>query len=182
VQRIAVVGAAGVGKSTLARSLSDALGIPRLEIDAIFHQPGWTQLDPPEFRERVDTFTSRDSWIVDGNYRTSIGDLVWERADTIIWLDYSRSVVLGRVTRRTFRRALSREELWNGNRESLRDALSLDPARSVIRWSWTQHAKYQVEYAEAIANQPRADLATVRLRTPTETSGWLANVVAAQSS
>ncbi len=61
--------------------------------------------------------------MVDGAYRGKLGDLVLERADTVVWLDLPRRVWLPRLVLRTLRRALTREELWNGNRESLWNAL-----------------------------------------------------------
>lgn len=52
-----------------------------------------------------------------GNYGR-VRDLLWPRADTIVWLDYAFPLVLGRLTARTVRRAVTGEILWNGNRET----------------------------------------------------------------
>jgi hypothetical protein len=70
--------------------------------------------------------------VVDGNYRAVVPDLVWARADTVVWLDLPRRTVLRRVTWRSLRRVVRREELWNGNRETLATVLSWDPKRSVV--------------------------------------------------
>lgn len=73
-------------------------------------------------RERVGRAIAADAWVVDGNYWRKIGDLVWTRADTVVWLDPPWLLTLVRVLWRTIRRSFSREEPINGNRESLRDA------------------------------------------------------------
>jgi len=73
----------------MARALAAALNLPHLELDAIFHQADWQPLDGDIFVERVSVFTSAPGWIVDGNY-SAVRDLVWDRADTVIWLDLPR--------------------------------------------------------------------------------------------
>ncbi len=66
----------------------------------------------------VDRLTAQDAWTIDGNY-SKLRELVWSRADTLIWLDYPMSVVFTRVFARTMGRWMRREELWSGNRERL---------------------------------------------------------------
>lgn len=151
MRRVSIVGNSGSGKSTLGRALASGLGVPYTELDSIFHQPGWQPLDR-EFRTRVAELVSADGWVVDGNY-TAVRDLVWGRADTVIWLDLPRRTVMRGVVGRTRRRMLTREELWNGNRESLRNLFRRDPAESIIRWAWTQHHAYRTRYA-ALAEGP----------------------------
>jgi adenylate kinase family enzyme len=145
-RRVAVVGPSASGKSTLAAALAQRLGVPWLELDSVFHQPGWTELPEAEFRRRVGAFVAGDAWVVDGNYSRS-RDLVLARADTVVWLRVPRPVVLGQVLWRTSRRVLLRKELWNGNQESLRNVLSLDPQRSIVAWAWRMHGKDDAEYA-----------------------------------
>jgi adenylate kinase family enzyme len=165
VQRVSVVGNSGSGKSTLAAALSEHLAIPWFELDSIYHQPGWNQLPAPEFRARVREAAAADAWVIDGNY-TAVRDLVWARADTVVWIDLPRPLVMYRVISRSLRRAVLRQELWNGNREPWSNWLTLDPERSIIMWSWTQHADYRVRYAAAMADPDLAHLAFVRLRSP----------------
>lgn len=147
MRRVSIVGNAGSGKSMLGRALASGLSVPYTELDSIFHQPGWQPLDREEFRARVAELVRADGWVMDGNY-TAVRDLVWGRADTVIWLDLPRRTVMRGVFGRTLRRMLTREELWNGNRESLRNLFRRDPADSIIRWAWTQHHVYRNRYAE----------------------------------
>jgi shikimate kinase len=121
VRRVVVIASAsGCGKSTVARALASSLDTPYIELDAIHHQARWTELDADELRRRVEPIVAGDRWVIDGSYRSKLGDLVLERADTVVWLDLPRRVWLPRLLRRTARRVVLREELWNGNRESLR--------------------------------------------------------------
>lgn len=160
---MSVVGNSGSGKTTLSRALSAALGVPCVELDSLFHLPGWTPLPEGDFRARVGELVSGDSWVVDGNY-SAVRDLVWARADTVVWIDPPHVVVMGRVVRRTLRRVVTREELWNGNREPWSNLLSVDPSRSIVAWSWTQRTKYRRRYGAAAADPAWAHLRFVTVR------------------
>ena len=115
--------ASGSGKTTVGRRLAEALGVPFHELDAIHHQAGWRELDAVELRRRVEPIVEQEAWVIDGSYRSKIGSLVLDHADTVVWIDLPRRVWLPRLVRRTVLRVARREELWNGNRESLRTAL-----------------------------------------------------------
>ena len=93
-------------------------------------------------------------WIADGNYNSHLGGLVRDRADTVIWFDLPRWLVTGSVVRRTVRRALHREVLWNGNREQWTNILGWNPETSIIRWTWTRHAAYRTRLQDAEAAAP----------------------------
>ena len=92
---------------------------------------------------------------------------IWARADTIVWLDLPRPVVMWRVTSRSFGRVVRRTELWNGNRESAANLLALhDPERSIVRWAWDGVERYRRLYVPAMASTTWADLRWYRLRSP----------------
>ena len=171
--RISIVGNSGSGKTRLARKVAKRLGVPHLELDAVFHQTGWTELDLPTFQQRVREFAAQDSWVIDGNYRSRLGTAVWDRAEVVVWLDYPRRLVMARVVRRTAGRILTRKELWNGNRESLRTALSWDPETSIIRWAWTQHRPYREGFEASLSELAGRNVEVVRIRRPVQADMWL---------
>lgn len=115
MRRILVVGSTGAGKSTLARGLSGRLGLPYHEMDALyFTGAGWAVNE--KLREDVLRITAEPRWVIDSLGYPEVRDLMWDRADTVIWLDYPKRVVLPRVLRRSVRRTVTREPLFGGNR------------------------------------------------------------------
>jgi len=162
MQRISVVGNSGSGKSHLAAQLAAALGAPWVELDGVIHQKHWIDLDEDEFRRRVGATVASASWVIDGNY-SQVRDLIWARADTVVWLDPPRRTVMRRVLTRSLMRVLTRQELWNGNRERSRDVLSLDPDRSIVLWAWKEHRRCQASYQTASVDPHWAYLEFVRI-------------------
>jgi len=159
-----VVGCSGSGKSTVGRRLARDLSVPYIELDSIFHQPGWVPLPRDEFRRRVAELTAADGWVIDGNYSSSVQPLVWDRADTVVWLDLPRRTVMRQVIWRTLRRVAFRAELWNGNRERWANLLTWVPEDSVISWAWHHHPVYRERYGAAAAAPPYPQLTFIRLR------------------
>lgn len=169
-----MVGNSGSGKSTLARKLAAVLAVPHLELDSVYHQPGWEPLPADEFRRVVASRAAADGWVIDGNY-SAVRPAVWARADTVVWLDPPRRTVLRQVILRTVRRAVTRQELWNGNREPISNFFSWVPEESVISWAWHNHDRYRVRYAAAAADPANAHLTFVRLGGRRDAARFLAD-------
>ncbi len=173
MQRVLVVGNTGAGKSTLAAALADRLGAPHVEMDALWWQAGWTASDPEEFRRRLRAAIGPERWVACGNYHSHAFDLVWPRADTIVWLDLPLALVLVRLVRRTFRRIRRREQLWNGNVERWGAVFTRD---SLLVWALKSHGKHRSRYPALFAGPETAHATTVRLRSPRAVQRWLAEV------
>lgn len=164
-RRIAVIGTSCSGKSTFARELSARTGIPHLELDAHFWEPGWREAAPDIFRGRVAKLLDAPEWISDGNYG-KVRDLILNRVDQLIWLDYAIHVVATRALKRTLNRVFKREVLWSGNQETFQRAfLSRD---SVFLWVLKTHWRRKREYLSLANERP-----IVRLRSPAEASAFL---------
>jgi adenylate kinase family enzyme len=122
VKRVAVLATATAsGKTTFGRALADRLGVAFVELDALNHGPDWTEATPEQLRAKVAPIVATESWVIDGAYRGKLGDLVLERADTVVWIDLPLHVWLPRLIRRSLDRIIRREALWAGNRETLRN-------------------------------------------------------------
>jgi adenylate kinase family enzyme len=174
IRRASVVGASGSGKTTFARQLATKLGVPHVELDGLFWDPDWTQVDDVTFRARVDAATAGDGWVADGNYSRA-RSIVLARADTVVWLDLPLGTCLGRILKRTARRARTREELWSGNRETWRRHVG---GNSLVWWLVTSHRRKRRDY-EARFFGPKPEfphLHVHRFRSAAEAEAWLASL------
>jgi hypothetical protein len=152
--------------------LADVLDASYVELDAIFHQPDWIDLKREEFQRRVKEVVQGDRWVIDGNY-SAVWDIVWGRADTVVWLDPPYWRVMTRVIRRTLRRVIMRTELWNGNREPLSNLYSFNPQKSIIAWSAAHFGTYRERYGLAPHDPRWSGLRFVRLATRAEARDFL---------
>ena len=174
-QRIVVVGTTGSGKSTLARKISHLLDVPHVEMDALNWEAGWVAAPTEVFRQRVQDALAGDAWVTDGNYG-NVRDLVWPRATAVVWLDHPLRVVAWRLFRRTLRRSLTKEELWNGNRERfLTQFFSRD---SLFIWLLKTYWRRRRTYPLLLKQPEHSHLKVAHLRSQRETDDWLSGVVA----
>ncbi|MGW3287657.1 AAA family ATPase [Streptomyces sp. NPDC001002] len=172
MERILVVGVSGAGKSTLARAVGERLGIPYHEMDALyFAGPNWTVND--KLTEEMARIVAEPRWIIDSIGYPEVRDLLWDRADTVLWLDYRKRVIMPRILRRSLRRTITRELIFNGNREPLAGWLSREHP---VRWAWSQHAPRQREITDRTGDPRFAPLTTLRFNRPAETATWLASL------
>ena len=170
MERIVVVGSTGSGKSTLAAELARRIGVPYVELDALHWGADWTPVPRELFRERAAVALPPDGrWVVDGNYRV-VRDVVWARADTLIWLDYPFPLVFWRLARRTLWRCVTGAELFSGNRERLWSQLFTND--SIFLWLFQSHWRHRREYTEIFAAGEYSHLRVKRLRRPKQTQVW----------
>jgi hypothetical protein len=140
--------------------------VPFIEVDALNHRPNWVEVSADELRTRVDEALAAapDGWVVDATYTGKLGNLFWERADTVVWLDLPLSLCLRRIWTRTWHRILEREELWHGNRETIRNAFFVK--NSLFRGAIRSYRRNQTKVPDRAAKH--AHLRLLRLRSPQE--------------
>ena len=172
LQRIAVVGVSGSGKTYVAQALSARLSIPYVCNDALIWQAEWCPVPPAQEYRNFDVATAGRTWVIDGNLnpRSPADQLVLGRIDTLVWLDLPRREVWPQLLRRSFRRAWTKEELWHGNRESWLKLLSRD---SILWWSVKTHQKVRRRYEPWMTDAEHASLARIWLRSRREVERWL---------
>jgi adenylate kinase family enzyme len=153
MDRVLVAGSTGAGKTTLAKKLSARYGLPHHELDALRHGPGW--VPRPEFEADVAKFSAGERWVTEDQYHRVIGDLLWQRADTVFWLDHPRRTVMARVIWRSVSRLVTRKELYNGNREEFSGLFSADHP---IWWAWSQYDRKRATVREYAERHPHVTL------------------------
>lgn len=178
-RKVAVHGPSGSGKTTFARTLAGVLGVPAIELDAVYHcRPGWEDLTDDEFRAAVRDLLDRhrpDGWVIDGNY-AAVRDLVHAEAESAIWLRFPFHVVFPRLVRRTLRRMWTREVLWGVNRESAR--MTFFSRQSILLWGITNWRPHRRKTRAALRRAKEQGVRVFVLRSPREASAFLARVAA----
>lgn len=164
--RLLFLGASGSGKTTVSQMAAAQLGLRAIELDSIRHQADWQEMPDDQFRRTVIDHAAADRWVIDGNYRI-VRDITAARATQIVWIDPPKHVVMSQVFRRSFVRAVTREELWNGNREQWRFWLRGDHP---IRWAWETYDRVRRDYEQMMDDR------WARLRSRHEVRRWLATL------
>ncbi len=175
VNRIVVVGGTGSGKTTLATALSARLGHTHIELDGLWWQQDWAHVAPEELAHTLRaSLANLDNWVVDGNYLDQIdGALLWQEADTLVWLDLPRHICYRRAVFRTVRRILTRAPLWNGNRQNI---AVLSPQSLIALWRlWPT---YSSAIRQRLDSGEFGHLNVVRLPTAAAVAGWISTAAA----
>jgi len=164
-RRILVAGVSGIGKSTLCREIARRTGLPYTELDSLHHGPGWVKRD--DFESDVARIAASDEWVSEWQYR-QVRPVLEQRAELLVWLDLPTRVTMSRVIQRTIKRSITREELWNGNREPAlwRALASRD---SIVRWAWQTRNKWRPVI-------PTLTLPVVHLTSRKAVDEWLAQL------
>jgi adenylate kinase family enzyme len=172
-KRVAIVGVTGSGKTTLAMRLANQLCIPRVELDTLYWNAGWQPVEVEVFRQRVDAALApapQGAWVTDGNYRQA-RDIIWGRADTLVWLDYySLPLALARLLRRTIPRIIRHEVLYNGNYETIRDTFFRRD--SLILYLFQSHPRLRATYPGLFAQPEYRDILIIFFRREMRSHKW----------
>jgi len=161
--RVVIIGSSCAGKSTLAKRLATAKACHRIELDELYWAEKWTPKSEAEFLRLVDVASAGQTWVAAGNYSAARG-ILWSRATTIIWLNYSLSTVLWRGVKRTVKRTITGEVLFHGNREDFRRAfLSRD---SILWWIVSTYHRRRREFEALRISGEYAHLQWLEARSP----------------
>lgn len=161
------------GKSTLAETIAGRFGLNYIELDALHWEPNWQGAPLDVFRARVEKAVQQsERWIVAGNYHV-VRDIIWPKAEAVIWLDYSLGRVLWQLTRRNFKRWWTQELLWGTNREPLWTHFKLWSQESLYHWLFKTYWRRRCEYPLLLSQPEHQHLRLIRFKHPQETQTWL---------
>ncbi|MBE5039478.1 AAA family ATPase [Ructibacterium gallinarum] len=146
MERIMIIGCPGSGKSTLAVKLAEKLKLPLIHLDKLYWKEGWVESSAQEFSEKLEKALEQTRWIIDGNYGATIRQRL-EKADTVIFLDYSRYLCMERAIKRIiFGYGKTRSDMGDGCPERM----DLD----FLKYIWFFRKNNRPGLAEMIAKTP----------------------------
>lgn len=93
MKKVIIIGSPGAGKSTFARKLRDATGLPLYYLDMLWHTPQHTHISREEFDTRLEQIIKNDRWIIDGNYQRTL-EMRLKACDTVFLLDFPLDICL----------------------------------------------------------------------------------------
>ena len=160
----------------MAETLACRSGLPSVELDRLVLGPEWTQLPDEEARRRVAAVVAEEAWLLNGNYAV-VRDIVWRRAQLVVWLDLPKRTVFRRLLWRTGQRLVRRENLGSGNSETLGRLLS---RQSILLWAPHSYRPLRAEYERAVELYGDR-IHIVRLRSASAQRHWLAATRAASA-
>ncbi len=160
----------GTGKSTLAKQLSNVLGVPYHSVDDLTFEANWVPVPPDEQRKRIQAICQGDSWILDSAYGVWL-DVPVNNADCIVALDYPRLISLGWLVRRSLMRLVDGKPICNGNRETV---WMLFSRKSIILWHFQSFSRKRARIRSWEGSSSSPPL--IRLQSPNETKRWLLSI------
>jgi adenylate kinase family enzyme len=90
MRRVVILGRGASGKSTLARRLGEVTGLPVVEPDKVFWQPGLAATPRDEWIAAQEVLVAKDRWIIDGDLgQFDVVETRLRAADTVIFVDFS---------------------------------------------------------------------------------------------
>ena len=172
MHKIIVVGATGSGKSTLAKALAEKIQIENIQLDLLFWKPNWQWSSDEEFFPKIEAaLKDKERWVVDGNYSRTY-DILWPKADTVIWIDFPFWLTFYQNFSRSIKRIITREELWpnTNNRESFTRLIGKE---SILRWLWKTYPLMQQRYEKRFADPEHDYINFYRLRSRAEVKQFI---------
>ncbi len=102
MKKVLVIGSCGAGKSTFSKRLAKIIGLKLIHLDRFYHLPNWEEPTDEEWLKIVNQLVNGDEWIIDGNFGGTM-DMRLNHCDTLIWLDFPRTICIWRVIKRTLK-------------------------------------------------------------------------------
>ena len=174
MNKINVIGTTGSGKTTFSSALAQQLQIEYIEIDKVYWKPNWREPEEQEFLDKLSNSIIGAEWVLDGNYSRA-RKLIWESADTVIWLDYGYFRTLWQLVKRSITRSYIKQELWagTGNSESFSRLFSKN---SIILWFFRRYHLNRRRLPELISREEFGHIKFIKLTSPQKAKEYLVSV------
>jgi len=169
-KRIVIYGVTGSGKTTFARRVAEAYGLPFHEVDYLTWEPNWVEVPNDEQRRKITEICSGDEWVLDtmyGKWR----EIPLQRVQLILGLDYPRWLSFGRLIRRTFARAWDKNLICNGNVESWRTTFSRN---SILIWHFKSFSTKRSRMTEWAKQDYGPEV--ILFKHPRDAEAWLRKI------
>jgi adenylate kinase family enzyme len=167
-ERVLVLGSGGAGKSTVARRIGTATGLPVVHLDRLYWHPGWVETPAGEWEQVVRDAVAGDRWVIDGNYGGTM-PVRLAAADTAVYLDVARLRCLWRVLRRTaLLHGRSRDDVGPGCPERF--------SWEFLVWIWRYPATRRPGLLALLADFERGGGRVLVLRNDAEVDRFLADL------
>ena len=149
-EKIIIIGSGGSGKSTFAVELGKKLNLPVIHLDREFWKSDWVKPKAKEWLEKLEVLLSESRWIAEGNYLNSLEYRIG-KADSVIFLDFKRSICIYRVIKRYFiHRGTTRPDMAEGCNEQI----DMDFAK----WLWEFPKKVRPQMIEILTKYPEKNI------------------------
>lgn len=112
MNRVAVFGKPGSGKSTLSKALAAASGIPLHPLDSMAYHASGEPVERATFDAAHDAVLASERWIIDGLGPLASFNQRLAEADTLIYIDLPYWLSYGLVTKRLLKGLVVRPEGW----------------------------------------------------------------------
>jgi adenylate kinase family enzyme len=173
VERVMIIGTGGAGKSTLARKLGEATGLPVIHLDREHWLPGWVEPPRDDWAAKVAELAARDRWVMDGNYGGTMAARL-ERADTVVFMDFPRLLCIYRALKRTVAyRNQQRPDMTPGCNEKV--------DFKFLKWIWDYNRTRRPGILKLLAEAENDGKGVVILRHPKDAERWLETVRAIEA-
>jgi adenylate kinase family enzyme len=167
MKKVLIIGSGGAGKSTLARRLGKITGIEVVHLDKLHWKPNWVEPDKSEWSETVRQILAGDSWIIDGNYSGTL-EMRMSAADTVIFLDFPRTVCIWRILKRVRR-------YHHTNRPDIAEGCNEKFDLKFLKWIWDYPARSKPK-VEFWLNKFADKIKVIRLRSAKEVEKFIENI------
>jgi adenylate kinase family enzyme len=166
VERVAILGCAGAGKTRAALLVAERTGLPVVHLDVLFWRAGWVAVEETEAQAALVAAADAPRWIIEGSFVRDGSDRRFVRADTVVFLDVGRWRCLGRVLRRLVRdRGRRRADLPAGCEETF--------SADLLRWVWRYPRVDRPAVLELLTTLEQRGIRVHRLRTGKDVNAFL---------